>query len=843
MTFTDYKAIVEFLVNSRKMKPEDAIRDAKVPVHLIEQMRSYLGGPVEIQRATILVDSRQKLPRCTPLPDDRQPYFAGLQNFLLNHRRWDRNTVENLGATSAELVSRLPRPASRDFRCRGLVVGYIQSGKTASMAALIARAADQGYKFVVVFSGLYRDLRAQTQTRFDQEITGLSDNPDERPAVEHDPGTPKWGRLTKSGLVGDFEHGTLALDILDPKIPKLAVVKKNVKVLERFIAWLKNSHVNLSDLPALIIDDESDLASINTNYGKVDDDGDPIDPSKTNRRIRELLALFPKAAYVGFTATPFANVLIDAAEDKDLYPKDFIAVLPEPNGYLGPRQLFGLGMQPSDLSPDNIKPVLDAIRYISQEQQQEMDRAAAQGGACPELLSESLLAYVLSSCARIQRGQSEKHFSMLVHSSHQTADHNSIAGVVRSEIEFLKVALRRPAQFEALTKSARTLWQNDFTRVTKSTPECKKLAVDFASVWRFAKNVVDSIEVKVLNYSSQDLLDYSSTVPRRYIIIGGNRLSRGLTLEGLSVSVFLRDANTYDTLLQMGRWFGFRPGYHDLTRIYVEAPMADQFAALARIEDDLRADLKKYAQEPDPPTPLEVLPRIRVHPIMAVTSPMKMGAANRVDIISFQGKISQTVSFPLDEPADLLENQRVLGEWLRSLGNPGKSISKDGMHFWKDLSAEKVLELIRAYKFSKNAPDVNSYYLSTYIASQNRNKELIKWDIVIPKGNPKNNLYSWTSNLASRMVDRTIVTPKSIGALVDNGHIREWEKELRRDPKNAALGSLFLYPIDGKSLVRSGRPKLTDASKLPDTIGLVFNFPNSKSTQPAQYISQSRSRS
>lgn len=837
MTFTDYKAIVEFLIDTQKLKPEEAIKAAKVPVHLVDQMRSYLGGPVDIRKATLLVDPKEKLARCGALPDDKQPYFAGLRNFLLNHRRWDRNTIENLAATSTDLVGRIPKPGGRDFKCRGLVVGYIQSGKTASMAALIARAADHGYKLVIVFSGLYRDLRAQTQTRFDQEITSATDIPEERPLVEHDPGTPKWGRLTKSGLQGDFEPGTLVLDILDPKIPKLAVLKKNVKVLERFIAWLKNSQVNLHDLPALIIDDESDLASINTNYGKVDDDGDPIDPSKTNLRIRELLTLFPKCTYVGFTATPFANVLIDAGEDKDLYPKDFIAVLPEPSGYLGPRQLFGLGMQPSDLSPGTEKPKLDAIRYITQEQQQAMDRAAAQGGDCPPLLSEALLSFVLSSCARLQRGQTDKHFSMLVHYSHQTADHNTIAGVVRGELDFLKVALQRPASFKALADSAKTLWEKDFLRATKSLPECTKLATDFASVWRFAKTVVDSIEVKVLNYSSPDQLDYSSSVPRRYIVIGGNRLSRGLTLEGLSVSLFLRDASTYDTLLQMGRWFGFRPNYHDLTRIYVEAPMADQFAALARIEDDLRADLKKYAQEPNPPTPIEVLPRIRIHPIMAVTSPMKMGAAGQVDIISFQGKLSQTVSFPLDEPKDLLDNQRVLREWLKGLGDPDKSVSKDGMHLWKDVPADKVLEMIRAYRFSKYAPDINSHYLSTYIASQAKKGELVRWDIAIPKGNPKNNLYTWTSGLASRMVDRGLATKRSIRALADNNHIREWEKELKRDSKDPALGSLFLYPIDGKSLVQDGQPKL------PDTIGLVFNFPSSKSTQPAQYISQVRTRS
>ena len=837
MTFTDYKAIVEFLISSGKMKPELAIREAQVPVHFIEQMRSYLGGPVEIQRASLLVDSaKQKVSRCTPLSDnDPQPYLAGLKNYLLNYRQWDRNAIENLAATSNDLVASLPHPTKGNFKCRGLVVGYIQSGKTASMSALIARAADQGYKFIIVFSGLYRDLRAQTQRRFDQEITGAPDNPDERPAVEHDPGTAKWGRLTRSGLFGDFEHGTLALDILDPTIPKIAVLKKNVKVLERFINWLKNSDVALGDHPALIIDDESDLASINTNYGKVDDDGDPIDPSKTNLRIRDLLELFPKCAYVGFTATPFANVLIDIQEDKDLYPKDFIAVLPEPQGYLGPRQLFGLGMQPSDLSPDVAEPVLDAIRYITPEQLSEMDHMDGSETGCPSLLSEALISFLLSSCARLARGQADKHFSMLVHTSHRTADHNAVAAVLRNEINFLKVALQRPTQFPDLNQKAKRLWEKDFVRVSKSLPECKKLAADFPAVWRFAKAVIDSLEMKILNYGSPDELDYASPGPKRYVVVGGNKLSRGLTLEGLSVSVFLRDANTYDALLQMGRWFGFRKGYHDLTRIYVEESMADQFAALARVEDDLRSDLKKYAQEPDPPTPLEVLPRIRVHPIMAITSPMKMGAAGQVDIISFQGKISQTVSFPFDRPIDLNDNQRIMREWLKGLGPVVRSVSRDGMHLWREIPAGQILDLIKSYKFSKDAPDVNKHYLSKYIENKNGLGELIKWDIIIPRGNPKNNPYTWTNNVVSRKVTRSLATKKSIKVLVSNGDIDEWQREFKRKSNSPMLGSLFLYVIDAKPLIDgSGR------AGIPDTIGLVFNFPQSKSTSPAQYVSQTR---
>ncbi|MBK8125702.1 MAG: Z1 domain-containing protein [Elusimicrobia bacterium] len=834
-TFVEYKSVVEYLIRTKRMKPAKAIREAQVPVQFVDQIREYLAGPVVIQRPSLLVDREASdVLRCPRFSDgDAQPYFAGLKNYLLNYRKWDRNTVDNLAETSNDLLVRLPSPSQGGFKSRGLVVGHIQSGKTANMAALISRAADSGYKLVVVFSGLYKDLRSQTQRRFDQEITGAPDFPEEKPAVEHDPGILKWGRLTRSGLNGDFARDNFPLDILNPSIPKLAVVKKNVKVLERLIDWLKCSNFSVENLPTLIIDDESDLASINTNYGKVDDDGEPIEPSKTNLRIREFLDIFPKCVYVGFTATPFANALIDAREDSDLYPKDFIAVLREPQGYLGPRQLFGLGMLPSDLSPDTAEPIVNVIRHITPEQIVEMDHLGP--GRCPELLSEALLSFILSSSARMQRGQGDKHFSMLVHSSHLTAEHNAAAAKLADEIVFLKAQLQRPAKFPDLIKRASAMWEKDFLPTTEALPECKKMAHDFDSVWRYAKDVVDSLELKILNVGSPDELDYASHTPKRYVVVGGNRLSRGLTLEGLSISVFLRDTNTYDTLLQMGRWFGFRPRYHDLTRIYVEETTAELFADLARVEADLRADLMKYAQEPNPPTPVEVLPRIRFHPILSITAPNKMGAAGQVDSISFQGKQSQTVRFPFDQPEQLRENQEILREWLKGLGKPKKSISRDGTHLWKDIPAAKLLELVKSYKFSTGAPDVNSYYLSKYIENQNSHGELTKWDVVIPRGNRENGLYTWAPNLASRKVERTRRTINSIRVLKSDGDVDEWRREFKRQEDSPELGSIFLYVIDPKPIIAG-----TDRKDIPDTIGLLFNFPQSKKIVPAQYVSQAR---
>jgi hypothetical protein len=352
-SFSNYVAVVEFLVKNLQRPVDAAIREAQVPNYLIEQVKAYVTGPVEILRPDVITGD-QHVPLCVPLGDDApQPYFSAFKDFLLNERKWDRSTVETLAGTSNELIERLPAPnATKEFQTRGLVVGYIQSGKTANMAALIARAADQGYKLCIVLGGVWNDLRSQTQRRMDQEITGHSNlGAIDGPFVVLDPTAPSWSRLTNAGLQGDFSPGTH--NDLNPQTPKLAVIKKHVSVLKRFTDFLKRTNVRLEDLPALVIDDEADQASINTNYGKMVD-GEDIDPSKTNARIRELLAALPKCVYVAFTATPYANVLIDAEVEEDLYPRDFIATLPEPRNYFGPRQLFGIGMSPSDLSVEEV---------------------------------------------------------------------------------------------------------------------------------------------------------------------------------------------------------------------------------------------------------------------------------------------------------------------------------------------------------------------------------------------------------------------------------------------------------------------------------------------------------
>ena len=831
LSFSQYLAVVHVLMRAQGMSVEDAIVVAGVPLHQQEQLRIYLRGPVEIRRPDVLIDGRETISLCEPLTG-AQPYMTGLRNYLLDARSRDRVVVENIEATSLELTQRLPKPhATEPYAHRGLVVGYIQSGKTASMASLIARAADQGYRLFIVLAGLYKDLREQTQRRLDQEITGRSERPSDGPFVEHDPGVTAFGRLTVAGLEGDFRQGSM--DDVNLQSPKLAVLKKNVKVLERFIDWLGTSPARA--LPALIIDDEADQASINTNYGRVDDEGEPIDPSRTNQQIRALLRALPKHVYVGYTATPFANVLIDSSI-QDLYPKDFIASLPEPEGYFGPRQLFGLGMPPSDLSPqETADPELDVIRSIPDEQLPQID-ALSSGAQCPPVLTDALLAFTLSSCARLARGQEHDHFSMFFHPSHRRDTHYVFRDVIGSELEFLRRAVAKPKQFPDLQRRAEEMWEKDFAPVTAADPANEKYVTGFRNIWSFAKGFLDSVEVKVLNMGSEDQLEYAAGPAKRYIVIGGNRLSRGLTLEGLSVSFFMRDSSYYDTLLQMGRWFGFRAGYADLTRIYVEDRMADMFAELARVELEFREDLKKYAQQPNPPSPLDLMPRIRMHQAMAVTSPMKMGAG-QPEAVDFPFG-AQTVSFPLRDLRVLRANQELARSWLRGLGRTSLSADRDGMHIWQNVPVATVLEFIASYGFSKDAKSVNRPYLTQYIERRISAGELATWDVVIPQGNPRLQPYFWTDDVFSHRVTRRRGRGPSIGVLSSPPDALQWRSLAGRADTDPSIGCLMLYLVDRASGSGTKRALFPDPAHAEDVLGFVLYWAETGTPQPVTYMSQ-----
>ncbi len=444
-----------------------------------------------------------------------------------------------------------------------------------------------------------------------------------------------WFRLT--GVDHDFlDPGNAANLLSRTDDRKLAVIKKNPYRLRRFLRWLDTAgQLVLETCPILIIDDEADQASI--------DVGTNGRTSRINGLIKQILAK-PKAAYVAYTATPFANILIDPGNYEDLYPRDFIVELSKPDGYSGAEQLFGR----ERLDPDEDEAVtdgLDVIRHVDPSEMVDLvpprDPIKLEQwdpDVTPQL-ARAIRWFVLATAARKHRHTGNRHSTMLIHTSMLSTAHNRM----RQPVEIYLAALR--ARWDngddSLVTELCEQWLAESARVPAST---FGLSTDtWDDIAAHIGAVLAEIRVIIDNYTSSERLLYSSDGPPiTAIVIGGNTLSRGLTLEGLVCSFFVRAASAYDTLLQMGRWFGYRTGYPDLTRIWMTEDLESWFFAPATVEEEIRREIRRYEQFQLRPTDVPV--RIRVHPAMAVTSAAKMRSAVPARV-SFSQEREQTILF------------------------------------------------------------------------------------------------------------------------------------------------------------------------------------------------------
>src|SRR3546814_386932 len=403
-------------------------------------------------------------------------------------------------------------------------------------------------------------------------------------------------------------------------------MKKNAAILRRFKKKLKSTPAALLAQTAfMIIDDECDQASVNSARLQAS-------ISATNKVIREIVALLPKVAYVGYTATPFANILIDPNEPQDLYPRDFIHPLVKPDAYFGAEELFGReALQGEDADVDS---GFNMIRIVDQKEGSGLRPAPKQAAVfsfeMTHSISKAIRYFILATSARHVRGQEDQHSTMLIHTSVLNSVHLATRAAVEPYLRNL--ARRLDDGDENLFREMEKIWSDESETVDADQFGNEK--VSFDRLRPLLSVVASSIDVKVENWRSQDRIDYS--VPgRRYIVIGGNVLARGLTLAGLVVSFFMRTSSQYDTLMQMGRWFGFRPGYEDLPRIWMEEDVRDAFFDLATVEEEIRRDIDTYAI--DNVKPIEFATRIRKIPGLEITTRTKL-SNGRPATIGYEGE-------------------------------------------------------------------------------------------------------------------------------------------------------------------------------------------------------------
>ena len=573
--------------------------------------------------------------------------------------------------------------------------------------------------------------------------------------------------------------------------------------------------------------------------------------------IRDLLRRFQRLVYVAYTATPFANILIphdtfDPQVATDLYPRDFIVDLPKPRNYFGAEELFGR----FDRATNDEVGGLDVIRNIP-----ETDLDALDGGSIPETLQTALLDFVLAGAARAQRGQGDAPGTMLVHVSQIILEQFDIATRISQHFSEIRDEWRYH-RTHGIRERLRIRWNHEFRPVVRAVHPDKD--VRFEQVERFIGPFFESTAVRVINSATGEVLDYEREPNLKAVAVGGNRLSRGLTLEGLLISYFVRPTTMYDTLMQMGRWFGFRNGYEDLTRIYMPSELAGWFTDMALVEFELRQDIQIY--ESHDLTPLQLSARILRNPAMLVTSRAKQRFASSITVEqSYSASVEQTVRFPLSQPVSLgplLENNLAATRMLvGQLSEPKASSAQKAV--WLSVSPDVVLSFLRAYRVDSEVRNLSLPLICNYIERQRELGELTNWTISI-RGRESEDTALGRIDLGSpggpiNLLARTRLKSDgdSLGVITTPGdeeeglsteqmeraRLRQQEQDMGVNPaarreRPATDGLLLLYPISHLSgyALQPGasRRRLFDdpsASYAQDIIGLAISFPYSSQAQ------------
>jgi hypothetical protein len=841
-----------------------------------------------------------------------QRYRELLENSL------SETALDGLDRSADTILGLLEDPGRQDtFDRRGLVVGHVQSGKTASYTGLICKAADAGYKIVIVLAGLHNNLRSQTQVRLDEGFLGYEtrvNTSDVKLAgvglIDTDPGIrPNYA--TNRSNSGDFNRAVArSLGISPEQRPWLFVVKKNKTVLTLLLNWIRNRAANTKDassnrpivtnLPLLLIDDEADHASVDTGENVIDENGLPDpehEPKTINRLIRTILHSFTHSAYVGYTATPFANIFIHERgetkeEGPDLFPSSFIINLAAPSSYVGPSKVFGT-LQ--DDGSRNALPLTVAVSdYLDPDSgegwmppKHKLDHIPLWQGqdTLPPSVRQAIHAFILSCAARVCRSQGSKHCSMLIHVTRFTAVQDRVWKQVDTYVNGIRQRIERNIDADAILSELRIMWETEFlpTSAEVATLAPDEAPPDVASwedISASLTSVCGDVSVRKINGTAKDVLNYTDNegTGLKVIAIGGDKLARGLTLEGLTTSYFLRASKMYDTLMQMGRWFGYRPGYLDLCRLYTTSELIEWFGHIADASEELRRDFDLMAQSGS--TPMEYGLRVQSHPSLMITSQVKMRAARNL-MISFSGESVETVTFRIDSQTvnrNLQALQTLLSQLRNAEEDPVRqrheSTEKWQGYVWKDVDSLAVIGFLSHYETHTSAHRVNTQLLSEFITKMNDEGELKHWTIALIGSKDARDRRTLIDNVKVGMLVRTdkavegrysigrLLSPRDEGIDLDE---KSWaaaldlsQKSFKPDPGRGRInppetpsgpairftrgfgapgagvaatkqGLLLLYLLDP---VESKAPKIDSSSPI---VAFGLSFPGSKAGTKVEY--------
>lgn len=764
-----------------------------------------------------------------------------------NHYSSDR--INNLYKQCTDIVNFLPDPkksvsigGEKSFIKKGLVYGNVQSGKTASICGLIAMYASVGCQFIIVLSGVTNNLRLQTQKRLVNDL---------RIGLE-----PNWRPLTpdKDRII----NGTETMEaILGGHNIAIGVFKKNPAALKSLIRHCEKISDNAiwNKYQVLIIDDECDQYSPNVKLHD-EDTGAQYEHSAINGFIISLMKIFKRVCYVGYTATPFANVLNELPGDETLYPEDFIYCLKKSPQYYGAEKVFG--------EEDGDDETLDAINFVDDWELKNLKKGVYSSIPCS--LKNAINYFIVATACKYKRGMFDKHSSMLLHIDQKTKIHSMLEELVKEYIEYIKGNYETDSSIKDTLKE---VWESEkdknpsdlVCRLFPGVDASDYVVFDYDEITDEVSCVIERLEVIVDNSTKrvEDRLFYDDSKARVCIVIGGNTLSRGLTLEGLIVSYFGRGSKTYDTLLQMGRWFGYRNRYEDLCRLWMPSNLVANFMFLSSVENELRDEIESHAFGM---TPKEYAIRVRYNPKLQITRKAAMQNAV-ISNVSYNGTYAETLFIDRKNKSIIVQNTLATKKFLGSIA--GVPIKHNGVYLYDNCDVSSVLDFIQSYSFSTRNRDCKSSSLVDFITKANSKGYLKSWAVTIKSniadsGQSIELVSGMTFNCISRArvnegqeLDECYIkvhAPKdfmldideeTFKKLSDSGVSLNAQFNARKDYYEKCgqdqKGLLVIYPINKNSKPKN--PKNTRFCTLEaeeNLIGLLFVFPEIKDNDFHQYM-------
>lgn len=686
--------------------------------NVIRYVESKVNCKMDLGTSVVSAEAEHDKDWIKQITAEEKIYATSYEHYLRD-KGMAPGVVNSISRVNDNILSLLGNPKTGNyvFQRRGLVIGDVQSGKTSNYLSLLTKAADAGYRFIIVIAGIHNNLRSQTQQRIDEGFVGRVSGNDRKKtpigaALQFDGQFPHPASFTT--VDQDFNKklaDSIATEISDFNKPVILVIKKNVSTLRSLYDWLVNFNMEGAksngriNVPMLLIDDEADNASINTNNPE-------LDPTKTNNYIRTILSSFNQASYVGYTATPFANIFIDpesyTGSNEDLFPKDFIYNLDAPTNYFGAKKIF------LDKEFNYVHVPLESSE-IGQYLPLKHKKTFIVHGI-PASMKEAICCFLITKCIRNLRLDSKAHCSMLINVSTYVDVQKQIKEKILDYLTDLgNEIIAFSGMYNAFEYEHIAFLNQIFKKYYQNSLDFNQNIIEWDQISNeLRKTFDDSIQKDyifktcVVNSKSQDSLDYAEqrNSGLMVIAIGGFSLSRGLTIEGLTVSYFYRSTQMYDTLLQMGRWFGYRPQYEDLCRIYMSEEAYSWYEHITMAAEDVRVQIARMNQLKK--TPKDFGLYVKASDLgLIITARNKMQTAQGISLNrSFSGQLKEQTTFTINDEAHEKNYNTLEVFWKKISSKYIPKMESTGI-FFQDVEISKVIELLAEYKFGASSNWLN----------------------------------------------------------------------------------------------------------------------------------------